>query len=62
MDYLLNNKTAFVTGSTSGIGFAIAKLLARERANVILNGRHDETIANAIEELKKEILPQSCPE
>ncbi len=55
MEYLLTNKIAFITGSTSGIGFAIAKLLAKEGAHVILNGRHEETVVPAIEELKKEI-------
>ncbi len=35
---LLTGKTALVTGSTSGIGLGIAKALAREGANVVLNG------------------------
>lgn len=34
----LTSKTAIVTGSTSGIGLAIAKALAKEGANVVLNG------------------------
>jgi NAD(P)-dependent dehydrogenase (short-subunit alcohol dehydrogenase family) len=55
MDYLLNNKIAFVSGSTSGIGFAIAKLLAKEGAQVILNGRNEESVVNAVKELEKEI-------
>jgi NAD(P)-dependent dehydrogenase (short-subunit alcohol dehydrogenase family) len=54
MDYQLKNKTALVTGSTSGIGFAIAKLLATEGAHVIINGRSEETIQKAITELTKE--------
>jgi NAD(P)-dependent dehydrogenase (short-subunit alcohol dehydrogenase family) len=55
MDYLLNNKIAFVSGSTSGIGFAIAKLLAKEGAQVILNGRNGESVVNAVKKLEKEI-------
>ena len=39
MNLQLENKTALVTGSTKGIGFAIAHLLAAEGANVIINGR-----------------------
>jgi len=35
---MLKGKSAVVTGSTSGIGLAIARALAREGANVMING------------------------
>jgi NAD(P)-dependent dehydrogenase (short-subunit alcohol dehydrogenase family) len=35
----LTNKTAVITGSTAGIGFAIAQGLAAAGANVVINGR-----------------------
>ena len=38
---MLNGKTALVTGSTSGIGLGIAKALARQGANIVLNGFGD---------------------
>jgi NAD(P)-dependent dehydrogenase (short-subunit alcohol dehydrogenase family) len=40
MDLKLNDKTALVTGSTTGIGFAIAQLLAQESATVIIKWPH----------------------
>ena len=45
----LSGKTALVTGSTSGIGLGIATELAREGANIVLNGFGD---AKAIEEIR----------
>ncbi|MHC5655350.1 3-hydroxybutyrate dehydrogenase [Stappia sp. ICDLI1TA098] len=38
---MLKNKTALVTGSTSGIGLAIARIMARNGANVVINGFGD---------------------
>ena len=38
---MLKGKTALVTGSTSGIGLGIAKALARQGANIMLNGFGD---------------------
>ena len=40
---MLANKTALVTGSTSGIGLGMAKALARQGANIVLNGFGDAT-------------------
>jgi NAD(P)-dependent dehydrogenase (short-subunit alcohol dehydrogenase family) len=42
MNLQLENKTALVTGSTKGIGLAIARLLAAEGANVTVNGRNQD--------------------
>jgi len=39
---MLKAKTAVVTGSTSGIGLAIARALAKEGANVVINGFGDK--------------------
>jgi NAD(P)-dependent dehydrogenase (short-subunit alcohol dehydrogenase family) len=48
MNLNLDNKVALVTGSTAGIGFAIAKALAAEGTRVIINGRTEERVSNAI--------------
>ncbi len=54
MDLKIKNKTALVTGSTAGIGYAIAKALANEGAKVIVNGRTAGRVNKAVESLKKE--------
>lgn len=54
MDLKIKNKTALVTGSTAGIGFAIAKALANEGATVFVNGRTLERVNNAVEQLREE--------
>jgi NAD(P)-dependent dehydrogenase (short-subunit alcohol dehydrogenase family) len=48
MDLNLDNKRALVTGSTKGIGFAIARQLAQEGARVIVNGRSETSVADAL--------------
>lgn len=55
MDLQLKGKTALVTGSTQGIGFAIAKQLLKEGAIVIINGRTTGRINEAIEQLKQQV-------
>ncbi len=54
MDLKIKNKTALVSGSTLGIGFAIAKALAFEGAHVIVNGRTIEKVNAAVEQIKSE--------
>ncbi|MDA8482689.1 SDR family oxidoreductase [Pseudomonas resinovorans] len=51
MDFRLSNKLALVSGSTKGIGFAIAQGLAREGARVIVNGRSQVSVDEAISRL-----------
>jgi len=51
MDLQLDGKRALVTGSTAGIGFAIAAALAGERCRVILNGRTQARVDAALAKL-----------
>jgi NAD(P)-dependent dehydrogenase (short-subunit alcohol dehydrogenase family) len=55
MDLKLTGKIALVTGSTAGIGFAIAKSLATEGAHVYVNGRTQERVAAAIAEIRSQV-------
>src|SRR5271154_3044452 len=52
MNYQLEKKLALVSGSTAGIGLAIATALAGEGARVIINGRTDDRVAEAIEKIR----------
>ncbi|MDE2598604.1 MAG: SDR family oxidoreductase [Rhodocyclaceae bacterium] len=54
MDLKLNNKLALVSGSTAGIGYAIASALAAEGAKVIVNGRTQDGVDKALASLKAE--------
>jgi len=52
MNLQLEKKLALVSGSTAGIGFAIARALASEGARVVVNGRTERRVAEAILSLR----------
>lgn len=61
MDMGVNNKTALVTGSTKGIGKAIAIELAKEGVNVLINGRNYEEVERTVNEIKAN-YPSTSPQ
>ena len=52
MDLQLSGKSAFVSGSTQGIGYAIAQALLSEGASVVINGRDEGRLRTAMDSLK----------
>ncbi|MEC5143255.1 SDR family oxidoreductase [Chitinophaga sp. 212800010-3] len=54
MNLQLENKNVFISGSTQGIGFAIAQKLLSEGAHVIINGRHSQKVNSSVEKLTSE--------
>jgi gluconate 5-dehydrogenase len=50
----VEGKVALITGSTRGLGFTLAAGLARAGANVVLNGRNEESLKKSVEELRKQ--------
>src|SRR5436309_14245108 len=54
MDLQLSGKLALVTGSTAGIGLAIGSTLAGEGATVIINGRSEKRVTEAIEKIRQQ--------
>jgi NAD(P)-dependent dehydrogenase (short-subunit alcohol dehydrogenase family) len=55
MDFDFKGKVAFISGSTAGIGLAIAERLGREGADIVINGRTEERVRIALAEIKKEV-------
>ena len=55
MDLQLTDKLALVSGSTKGIGLAIATGLAREGAKVIVNGRSEKSVADALAKIRQTV-------
>ncbi len=58
MNLQLQGQHALVTGSTAGIGFAIAKALAAEGATVTINGRSETSVGQALQRLQA-LLPEA---
>lgn len=54
MNLKLDRKKAFISGSTQGIGYAIAQQLLNENAEVIINGRNEEKTNRAVKKLQHE--------
>ena len=52
MDLEIDGNAALVSASSSGLGKASAKALAREGADVLINGRDEERLATAREEIE----------
>ncbi|MGB3654759.1 MAG: SDR family oxidoreductase [Rivularia sp. (in: cyanobacteria)] len=53
----LNNKTAVITGGTTGIGFETAKQFLQEGARVIFTGQNEQRLATAAKELGSKAIP-----
>jgi NAD(P)-dependent dehydrogenase (short-subunit alcohol dehydrogenase family) len=53
MNLQLQNRRALVSGSSAGIGFAIAKLLAVEGADVVVNGRSEKRVEAAAQKIRE---------
>jgi len=54
MDFGLRGKVAIVTGSSDGIGYAVARSLAREGARVVLCARREARLVEARDKIAKE--------
>lgn len=61
MDLHLTNKKALITGSTKGIGKAIAMEMAKEGTNVIINGRKQPEVDKVVAEIKSN-FPETEPQ
>ncbi len=61
MDLQLKNKRALVAGSSKGLGFAIAKILAQEGCRVAINGRNPELLQHSAKKLASEFHVDVVP-
>jgi len=61
MDLGLAGRVALVCGSTKGLGRAVAKALAQEGARVAVNGRHQDSVEHAAQQLSSEAAQVVMP-
>lgn len=61
MEMNIKGKTALITGSTKGIGKAIASELVKEGVNVLINGRNEKEVTALVDELKDR-FPKTDPQ
>jgi NAD(P)-dependent dehydrogenase (short-subunit alcohol dehydrogenase family) len=59
INFIMKNQTILITGGTTGIGLATAKLLSAEGAKIIVTGRNPETLAAVQRELPGIIVIKS---
>ena len=59
MDLGLTNKSVLVSGSSAGIGFAIAEALLQEGARVQISGRNVESLKDALQTLSERYSPEN---
>jgi NAD(P)-dependent dehydrogenase (short-subunit alcohol dehydrogenase family) len=55
MNLQLEGKKALITGSTAGIGLAIARALASEKAQVVINGRTQNRVDDALKKIQRDL-------
>ena len=60
MNLDFSRQKAFISGSTSGIGYAISKSLASLGCEVVVNGRTQESVDNALVKLREEVPEAKC--
>ena len=60
MNLDFKGQKAFISGSTSGIGYAIAKSLASLGCEVVVNGRTQESVDNALVKLSEDVPESRC--
>ncbi|MCE2596423.1 SDR family oxidoreductase [Motilimonas cestriensis] len=60
MSSTLQGKTILITGATAGIGFATAQSLLQKGARLVITGRNQERLNQAVRKLGERVIPVLC--